>query len=92
VRPCLAQFLDRLGADSQLSTSGDRRVNERLRAVARGETLAELLKSRMSTGFSRTPGHGTRFFQHDFVRMQQSRDLTGTSSRPFGGRGINSAS
>jgi len=25
----------------------------------------------------------------DVVRMQQSRDLDGTSSRPFGGRGIN---
>ena len=29
------------------------------------------------TAFSRTPSHGTSFFQHDFVRMQQSRDLDG---------------
>src|SRR5438128_11292790 len=29
------------------------------------------------TAFSRTASHGTSFSQHDFVRMQQSRDLDG---------------
>jgi hypothetical protein len=29
------------------------------------------------TGFSRSSSHRTSFFQHDFVRMQQSRDLDG---------------
>ena len=37
------------------------------------------------TGFNRTPGHRTSFLQHDFVRMQQSRDLDGDFFTAFWG-------